>query len=129
MESRNCSQVGKVKVLRMDIATVTLRGPREGWNFSWRLKVKDQALIQAEYVDGAVWWRGWGKTLPLAHVPSINIFRASAISLQWTGVISRLHKFLLVMAKLFHVRNLQTCPLLPIYLVSTLAWALLLLFS
>ena len=29
MELRNCSQVGKVKVLRMDIATVTLRGPRE----------------------------------------------------------------------------------------------------
>lgn len=84
--------------------------------------MKDQGLIQAEYVDRAVWWRGWGKALPLAHVPSTNIFRASAISLQWTGVICGLQKFLLVMAKLFQVRNLQMCPLLPICVVSTLAW-------
>lgn len=84
MESRNYSQEGKVKVRRKNIATLTLRGPREGRNLSWRLKVKDQGLIQAEHVDGAVWWE---KTLPLVHVPSINIFRASAISLQGTGVI------------------------------------------
>lgn len=54
MESRNYSQEGKVKVRRMNIATLTLRGPREGRNLSWRLKVKDQGLIQADHVDGAV---------------------------------------------------------------------------
>ena len=38
MESRNYSQEGKVKVLGVGIATVTLRGLREERNLSWRIK-------------------------------------------------------------------------------------------
>ena len=104
MESRNYSQEGKVKVLGVGIATVTLRGLREERNLSWRIKVKGEALIQAECVDRGSAVEGLGENSASGsgsfYFLSLNYLTAM------DGCDLKTAEFLLVLAKPFHVRNL-----------------------